>query len=62
MASPIQEKILEGIFGVICSIARIFLRYNIGYREFSDLSKAAFVQVATESYGIRGRPTNVSRV
>ena len=32
------------------------------FREFSDLAKAAFVQVATEEYGIRGRPTNISRV
>lgn len=62
MSSGIQEKILDGIFGVICSLARIFLRYGIGYREFSDLAKAAFVQVATNDYGLRGRPTNVSRV
>ena len=62
MSSAIQQKILDGIFSVICSIARIFLRYNIGYREFADLAKAAFVQVGTNDYGIRGRPTNVSRV
>ena len=62
MANKHQEKVLDGIFGVICSVARIFLRYSIGYREFSDLAKAAFVQVATDEYGIRGRPTNISRV
>ena len=62
MANKLQEKVLEGIFGVMCCVARIFLRFSIGYREFSDLAKAAFVQVATDDYGIRGRPTNVSRV
>lgn len=62
MSGGIQEKILDGVFGVICSIARILLRHGIGYREFSDLAKAAFVQVATDDYGIRGRPTNISRV
>jgi len=62
MANQIQEKLLDGVFGVVCSIARIFLRYSLGYREFSDISKAAFVQVATDDYGIRGRPTNISRV
>jgi len=62
MSSRIERIILEGVFGVVSSIARIFLRYNLGYREFSDLAKTAFVQAATEDYGIRGRPTNISRV
>jgi len=43
-------------------VARFLLRAGVGFREFSDISKAAYVQVATEDYGIRGRPTNVSRV
>jgi hypothetical protein len=38
------------------------LRSGISYREFSELSKIAFVDVALRDYGIRGRPTNVSRV
>lgn len=32
------------------------------WREFSELSKSVFVSVATDEFGIRGRPTNVSRV
>ncbi len=43
-------------------IARLFLRFGRGYREYSDLSKAAFVSVASEDYGVHGRPTNVSRI
>jgi len=62
MPNTIQEKILHGMYGVMRSICRLLLRYEIGFREFSDLAKAAFVQVATEDYGIRGRPTNISRV
>ena len=50
------------MYGVMPSICRLLLRHEIGFREFSDLAKAAFVQVATEDYGIRGRPTNISRV
>jgi hypothetical protein len=34
----------------------------VTWREFSELAKAKFVQVATEEFGIRGRPTNASRV
>ncbi|MGI9238425.1 MAG: DUF6502 family protein [Woeseiaceae bacterium] len=43
-------------------IARLFLRFGRGYREYSDLSKAAFVAVASQDYGVHGRPTNVSRI
>lgn len=32
------------------------------YREFTDIAKSAFVEVAGAEYGIKGRPTNVSRV
>ena len=62
MPNSIQENILRGMYGVMRSICRLLLRHEIGFREFSDLAKVAFVQVATEDYGIRGRPTNISRV
>lgn len=32
------------------------------WKEFSELSKRVFVEVATDEFGVRGRPTNVSRV
>lgn len=37
------------------------LRGGLTWREFADISKSVFVQVATSDYGISGRPTNVSR-
>lgn len=62
MSEGIKEKILGALFGVMRSICRLLLRHEIGFREFSELTKTAFVQVATEEYGLRGRPTNISRV
>jgi len=35
---------------------------GVGYREFDSLAKGLFVRVASEEYGLRGRPTNMSRV
>jgi len=32
------------------------------WREFADVSKSVFVEVAGDEYGIKGRPTNISRV
>jgi len=43
-------------------IARFLLKNGIGYREFAEISKLAFVQVASDDYGLRGRRTNMSRV
>lgn len=39
----------------------MLLRCGMTWKEFSDLSKSIFVQTATEEFGIKGRPTNVSR-
>jgi len=38
------------------------LKAGVTWKEFSELSKAKFVEVATADFGIRGRPTNASRV
>lgn len=62
MQDKIQKQILDAFFIVLRPVARILLRYNIGFREFAEVAKMAFVDVATSDYGIRGRPTNISRV
>jgi hypothetical protein len=43
-------------------IVRLLLRSGITWKEFSEVAKFVFVQVASDEYGIRGRPTNLSRV
>jgi hypothetical protein len=62
MQDKIKKQILDAFFVVLRPIAKILLRYGIGYREFAEIAKSAFVDVATSEYGIRGRPTNISRV
>jgi hypothetical protein len=43
-------------------VARWLLRSGVTWKEFAELSRDAFVDTAFEEFGIRGRPTNVSRV
>ena len=62
MISPIQEAALVACRRFMLPIARFLLRNGVGYREFAEISKLAFVQVASDEYGLRGRPTNMSRV
>lgn len=62
MQDKIKKQILDAFFVVLRPMAKILLRYGIGFREFAEIAKSAFVDVATNEYGIRGRPTNISRV
>jgi hypothetical protein len=62
MSEAIKNKILKALFVAIKPIAKSLIRSGIGYKEFSDIAKSAFVEVATDDYGLRGRPTNISRV
>jgi hypothetical protein len=62
MQDDTQKRILGAFLVVLRPIARILLRFGIGFREFSEIAKTAFVDVASSDYGLRGRPTNISRV
>jgi hypothetical protein len=57
-----DNKLNRTFLALLQPLARLFLRFGRGYREYSELSKAAFVSVAAEDYGVHGRPTNVSRI
>lgn len=57
-----QKQVSKALLDAIKPIVAILLRTGIGFREFSEIAKTAFVDVATNSYGLRGRPTNISRV
>jgi hypothetical protein len=62
MQNDIQRQILGAFLVAMRPVAKILLRFGVGYREFAEITKTAFVDVATSEYGLRGRPTNISRV
>ena len=62
MTSQLQSRILKALFAALRPLAKTLLRAGIGYREFSEAAKAAFITEATEGFGVRGRATNISRV
>jgi len=62
MQESFHQKILSALYLVLRQLAKALLAAGIGYREYAEISKSAFVDVATENYGLRGRPTNISRV
>ena len=62
MQEKLKQQVLDAFLLVMRPIVRILLRYGIGYREFVEVAKTAYVDVASSDFGLRGRPTNISRV
>lgn len=62
MHNVIQNAVFSAVREFMKPVARLMLKNGVGYREFSEICKAAFVEVASVDYGIRGRKTNMSRV
>lgn len=62
MQEKLKEQVLDAFLLIMRPIARILLRYGISHREFSEVAKTAFVDVASADFGLRGRQTNISRV
>lgn len=57
-----QKAIRPVLMALMRPVAAMLLRFGVTYQEFTSVCKSAFVQVATEQFGVRGRPTNISRV
>jgi len=62
MDLDIKSTLRSSCRALLRPIASVVLKCGMTWREFSELSKSVFVSVATDEFGIRGRPTNVSRV
>lgn len=62
VADALRPLILEALGRALEPLVLLLLKSGISWKDFSDLGKEKFVTIATESFGIRGRPTNLSRV
>lgn len=62
MDQDIKTTLRSSCRALLRPIASVVLKCGMTWREFSELSKSVFVSVASDEFGIRGRPTNISRV
>lgn len=62
MATSAPRPIVNACRLWLRPIARWLLRSGLTWKEFAELSREVFVETATQEFGLRGRPTNVSRV
>jgi len=62
MQKELKQQVVDALYLVLRPVVKILLKYGVGVSEFSELVKKSYVDVATTEFGIRGRPTNISRV
>ena len=61
MASASTTQVLAATRQWLKPVIYILIRCGVTWRDFSELARTTFVEVATRQFGKRGRPTNVSR-
>src|SRR5689334_11168317 len=61
MANATHDEVIAATRLWLRPVIHILLRSGITSREFAELSRMTYVEVATRHFGRRGRPTNVSR-
>lgn len=59
--TDIKKVLRRACHVLLRPIASVFLKSGMTWKEFSDIAKTVFVSVASDEFGIKGRPTNVSR-
>jgi len=62
MKENLQNRLMQCIAHSMRPIARMMLRSGIGYPQFAELAKLAFLREAQAEKDSRGRATNLSRV
>jgi hypothetical protein len=62
MSDRAKKAVLRACRQFLKPVARLLIKNGIGFREFCEIAKTSFVEVASDDYGIRGRKTNMSRV
>jgi hypothetical protein len=60
--SSAKALVMSSCRALLQPVARLLLKSGVTWKEFAELSRQTFVEVATGEFGLRGRPTNVSRV
>jgi len=62
MRSPVQKTFLLSLAAVLRPIVALALKFGLSRKEFNEVVSAVFITVASEDYGVRGRPANISRI
>ena len=62
MENDPHRGIVDACYKLMIPIARMLLVNGLSYKEFDDVCRRAFVNTASQEFGLRGRETNITRV
>ncbi len=58
----LQDIVIESCRHLLRPVVRFLLRQGVLWKDFAEVAKETYVEIARAEYGIEGRPTNNSRV
>lgn len=61
MKSASSTQVLAAARQWLRPLVHVLIRSGVTWRDFAELARTSYVDVATQQFGKRGRPTNVSR-
>lgn len=61
MKSASATQVLAAARQWLRPLVHVLIRSGVTWRDFAELARTSYVDVATQQFGKRGRPTNVSR-
>lgn len=61
MEKALRLSVLAACRAALRPLVRMLLKHGVMHKDFVELSKEIYVDVVRGEYGIRGRPTNLSR-
>lgn len=62
MENKLKSTALKACHLLLRPLVSILLKCGLTWKEFAEVAKWMFVDVATQEYGIKGRPTNMARI
>jgi hypothetical protein len=61
MRSASTKQVLAAARQWLRPLVHVLIRCGVTWKEFAELSRTSYVEVASQQFGKRGRPTNISR-
>lgn len=61
-ANATRERVCGAASSVLKPLVRILLRCGVGYGDFADIAKEAYIEAACKDYPVRTKPANIAQV
>jgi len=62
MAIELKSVTLSAARALLRPLVGLLIKSGVSWKEFADVAKTSFVEVASDEFGIKGRKTNIARV